>query len=198
MQPNLVVIAGPNGAGKTSLTSKILKHKWIADCVYINPDNIARDTFGDWNSPVAVMQAARLSTEMRENYLLHKASICFETVLSSDEKVDFIKRAKHNGYFIRLFFVGTTHPSINAARVAQRVIEGGHDVPIPKIISRYSKSIINCAILSNIVDRLYVYDNSIDFAEPILVFRAKCGTLQKIYVDIAEWSQLIFQTIQKI
>ncbi|MDR0328872.1 MAG: hypothetical protein LBI05_11310, partial [Planctomycetaceae bacterium] len=47
----LLIIAGPNGSGKTSVTSKILKHEWIEGCEYINPDNIARDVFGDWNSP---------------------------------------------------------------------------------------------------------------------------------------------------
>ncbi len=35
-KPILIVIAGPNGAGKTSITSKILKHEWLEDAVYIN------------------------------------------------------------------------------------------------------------------------------------------------------------------
>lgn len=43
MKPKLVIIAGPNGSGKTSVTGKILEHEWIDGCVYINPDNIARD-----------------------------------------------------------------------------------------------------------------------------------------------------------
>jgi predicted ABC-type ATPase len=46
----LLVVAGPNGSGKTSVTDKILKHIWIEGCEYINPDNIARDVFGDWNA----------------------------------------------------------------------------------------------------------------------------------------------------
>lgn len=48
-RPILIVIAGPNGSGKTSVTSRLLKHEWMADSVYINPDNIAKDVF-DWNS----------------------------------------------------------------------------------------------------------------------------------------------------
>jgi predicted ABC-type ATPase len=39
-KPKLLVIAGPNGSGKTSVTAKILKHTWIEDCEYINPDRI--------------------------------------------------------------------------------------------------------------------------------------------------------------
>jgi predicted ABC-type ATPase len=57
MNPKLLVIAGPNGSGKTSVTAKILRHEWVEGCVYINPDNIARDVYGDWSSPDAVRQA---------------------------------------------------------------------------------------------------------------------------------------------
>ena len=42
-RPKLLIIAGPNGAGKTTVTSQILKHEWVEDCEYINPDFIARD-----------------------------------------------------------------------------------------------------------------------------------------------------------
>lgn len=46
-KPVLIVIAGPNGSGKTSVTSKILHHERLEDSEYINPDNVARDVFGD-------------------------------------------------------------------------------------------------------------------------------------------------------
>lgn len=151
MKPKLIIIAGPNGTGKTSVTHKILEHEWIEGCLYINPDNIAKNDFGDWNSPDAVLKAAKLAAEMRESSLSKRESICFETVLSAPDKIYFIKRAKAAGYFIRLFFVGTDNPEINSARVARRVMEGGHDVPISKIISRYSKSIANCCVALKIV-----------------------------------------------
>lgn len=198
MRPKLVIIAGPNGSGKTSVTGKILEHEWIEGCLYINPDNIARDEFGDWNSPEAVMKAAHRAEELREECLKNKQGILFETVLSADDKLSFIQRAKDAGYFIRLFFVGTDSPTINAARIANRVMEGGHDVPISKIISRYSKSIANCAKLSSIVDRLYVYDNSEDFADPKLLFRASEGKVEKIYKKTNPWSQNIYQTLNQI
>lgn len=71
-------------------------------------------------------------------------------------------------------------------------MEGGHDVPIPKIISRYKKSIVNCHIASLIVDRTYVYDNSVENAEARLLFRMVDGKLFKTYVDeIPEWAQTI-------
>jgi len=32
---------------------------------YLNPDEIARDRFGDWNSPTAVLQAAERTAKAR-------------------------------------------------------------------------------------------------------------------------------------
>lgn len=195
-KPVLIVIAGPNGSGKTSITSKILQHEWVENCVYINPDNIARDKFGDWNSKEAVLDAAKYSTKIREECIAEGKGLIFETVLSADDKIDFILRAKVNGYFIRLFFVGTESPTINASRIAQRVMEGGHDVPIAKIISRYSKSLTNCCIASSIVDRAYIYDNSVDFADPQLLFRVAEAKVSKEYATVNDWAKPILEFIK--
>lgn len=190
--PEMIVIAGPNGSGKTSVTQKFLHHEWAEGTVYINPDEVARDIFGDWNSVEAVMKAAHYCADLREDCLRNHKSFVFETVMSAEDKVDFIIRAKQAGFFLRLFFISTLHPSINAARIAGRVMRGGHDVPISKIISRYYKSIANCKTVAPIVDRLYVYDNSVDGQDARLQFRLVNGEVKKIYVDdIPEWAQIL-------
>jgi predicted ABC-type ATPase len=191
----LLIVAGPNGSGKTSVTGKILKHKWIDGCEYINPDFIARDVFGDWNSGEAVIKAAQYAEKLRFNCIETGKSLIFETVLSAQDKVEFVRKAKEAGYFVRLFFIGTDSPEINAARVAQRVMAGGHDVPIHKIINRYAKSIANCATLAPLVDRLYVYDNSTDNAFPELLFRSSDGVLIKKYAELHDWAGIIFEKI---
>lgn len=112
--------------------------------------------------------------------------------MSAYDKIDFINRAKREGFFIRLFFISTSHPSINAARIAKRVMAGGHDVPITKIISRYNKSIENCKIVEPIIDRLYVYDNSVENAEAKLLFRLSNGEMKKMYVtDMPDWAKIL-------
>ena len=112
--------------------------------------------------------------------------------MSAEDKIDFIIRAKEAGFFIRVFFISTSHPSINASRIARRVMEGGHDVPIPKIVSRYNKSIENCKTVAPIVDRLYVYDNSVDGQDAKIQFRLTNGELAKVYVEeVPEWAQII-------
>ena len=191
-RPVLIIIAGPNGSGKTTITSQILHHEWLENSVYINPDQVAQERFGDWNSAVAVRQAAEYCAGWRERCLSDRQSMIFETVFSADDKIDFVRRAKQAGFFIRLFFVCTESPMINAARIAGRVMKGGHDVPIAKIISRYQKSIINCKIATSMADRVYLYDNSLDGYEARILFRFSNGSLVKHYSDnVPQWAHLL-------
>ena len=192
LRPELIIIAGPNGSGKTSITKRFLHHEWAEGTIYINPDEVANEIFGDWNSHEAVLKAANYCAEWRNKCLEEKKSFVFETVMSAIDKVDFIAKAKKNGFFIRLFFISTTTPSINASRIANRVMNGGHDVPITKIISRYYKSIENCKAVSSIVDRLYVYDNSVDGEDAKIQFRLINRKIGKMYVSkVPEWAQVI-------
>ncbi|MEO7311706.1 MAG: hypothetical protein ABIX01_14980 [Chitinophagaceae bacterium] len=92
--------------------------------------------------------------------------------------------------------MGTESPTINASRIAQRVMEGGHDVPILKIISRYSKSTANCCIASKIVDWAYIYDNSEQFQEPKLLFRVADGKIVKEYDFINDWAVDVLRFIK--
>lgn len=188
-KPELIIIAGPNGSGKTSVTQKFLHHEWAEGTVYINPDQVAKDIFGDWNNSDAILKAANYCADLREKCLADKTSFVFETVFSAPDKIDFVIRAKMAGFFIRIFFISTSNPSINASRIANRVMKGGHDVPITKIISRYHKSIQNCKTIAPIVDRLYVYDNSVDNSEARALYRLTNGKMAKQYEDdIPEWA----------
>lgn len=189
LKPTLCIVAGPNGSGKTTTTIQLLNNEWAADSVYINPDDIAQKTFGDWNSPDAVLKAAKLATDMRYKCLDKRKNFVFETVFSSDEKIEFIRKAKEADFFIRLFFVCTNDPAINVLRITNRYLNGGHEVPISKIISRYYKSLANAALAFSLVDRAYVYDNSIENELPRLLCRMVDGKMFKKYVDnLPQWA----------
>lgn len=192
-KPRLIIVAGPNGSGKTTITEQGLAHEWFDGCHYINPDLIAEHDFSGWNDPNSILQAAQKATELRYQLLEQKQSIAFETVFSTTEKLDFIRKAKENGYFIRVFFICTRSPVINASRIAQRVLEGGHEVPINKIISRYQKSILNAFEAAGLVDRFYLYDNSYDGEIPQLIARFANGDLAKRYMNsVPAWAQDFF------
>lgn len=191
-RPTLCVVAGPNGSGKTTTTVQLLNNEWATDSLYINPDNIAQEVYGDWNSHDAVLKAAEHATQLRYECLEKGQDFVFETVFSSQEKLEFIRKAKAAGFFIRFFFVCTSDPAINVVRITQRFMNGGHEVPISKVISRYYKSLINAEEAISIVDRAYVYDNSVDNQLPRLLYRTVEGNLVKKYTDdIPEWAKAL-------
>lgn len=196
MQPELWVIAGPNGAGKTTLV-RALRSTWPFPTVYLNPDERARDVFGDWNNVDHQLAAAREIAAEREQLLAARQSFAFETVFSAPDKLDFTARAKAAGFFIRFCFIALTGPELHAARVALRVMQGGHEVPITKIVERYERAITQAARAVPIVDRAYFVDNSqvgIEGLQPL--FRTQDGAVVKRYVaDLPAWAQAVFDVL---
>ena len=191
-RPTLCIIAGPNGAGKTTTTNQLLRHEWTEGSVYINPDNIAQQQFGDWNAPEAVRRAAEVATALRYDCLRNRLDLVFETVFSSAEKLDFLRKAKAEGYFIRIFFVCTDSPEINIRRITRRWMAGGHEVPISKVVTRYYKSLLNISAAAKLADRVYVYDNSAEDQLPQLLFRMVDGNVHKRYVStLPAWAQAL-------
>ena len=163
----MCIVAGPNGSGKTTTTEQLLKNEWGADSLYINPDNIAQEQYGDWNSADAVLKAAQMATGQRYECLSNGTDFVFETVFSSAEKMDFLRKAKDAGFFIRIFYVCTESPLININRIAQRYLNGGHEVPISKTISTEN-------------------------AAPRLILRTTDGRIAKRYTDdLPEWVRAV-------
>lgn len=122
--PIELVFAGPNGSGKSTVTKGF-------DIIgeYINADDIKKQR------NCSDLEAAQFATALREDGVKNKRDFTFETVLSSPRNVELLKNAKSFGYRIEVVFVLTSDPQINISRVAQRVKNGGHDVPKDKIIS---------------------------------------------------------------
>ena len=130
--------------------------------------------------------AAVLSDFIRRQWVKQKRTFSFESVMSSPDKVEFLKSAKEQGYRVYLYFIATVDPEINVSRVKSRVDDGGHDVPKDKIISRYFRSIQILWDAIRICDRAYIFDNSGDqqvwFAE---VTSGKILSLKQD--DVPDW-----------
>ncbi len=156
-KPMVLVFAGPNGSGKSTVTTYFDKVG-----TYTNADDIVAATGMD------NIEAARLVDEMRYRSIERKEDFTFETVLSSHYKLDILKKAKEEGYFIKCFFILTVDASVNVARVSARVASGGHNVDEDLIRARYIKSLNNIKELMKICDIMHVYDNTI---EPIRIIR---------------------------
>lgn len=104
--------------------------------------------------------ASVLCAYLRDKLLEQRRDFTIETVMSSPDKVDLLRRAKALGFRNYLYFIATESPAINISRVRYRVATGGHDVPESKIVSRYYRSLelVGSAIQST--DRAYLFDNS--------------------------------------
>ncbi|MDO4485938.1 MAG: zeta toxin family protein [Bacillota bacterium] len=149
-KPMVLVFAGPNGSGKSTI-----KQYFEIVGEYTNADDIVAATgTSNENAAMFVDQRRYESIEKKEDFT-------FETVLSSNYKLDILKKAKEEGYFIKCIFVLTASPWLNVARVKARVESGGHNVEKEKIIERYYKALDNISILMDICDILHVYDNTI-------------------------------------
>lgn len=148
-KPMLLFIAGPNGSGKSTIAEYF-------DLVgeYTNADQLVRVT------GISDYDAAKEVDARRYRAINEKRDLSFETVLSSNYKMNILRTAKKEGYFLKGVFVLTTNPVINLARIKSRVALGGHDVSSEKVVSRYWKSLAHINELLELCDILHVYDNS--------------------------------------
>lgn len=69
------------------------------------------------------IDAAILVDKMRYESIENE-DFTFETVLSSEYKMDILRKAKDEGYFIKCVFVLTIDPAINILRIESRVASG--------------------------------------------------------------------------
>lgn len=145
-KPMILVLAGPNGSGKSTITTffdKVGK--------YTNADDVVAATGMD------NMEAAVLVDKMRYESIDKKEDFTFETVLSSNYKLNILRKAKEEGYFIKCVFVLTVVPQINIVWIESRVASGGHNVDSSKVIERYYKSINNNIEFRSFVNSMGLY-----------------------------------------
>jgi predicted ABC-type ATPase len=162
-----LVVAGPNGSGKSSIVTLADIEKKYGENL-INPDNYARSITDIEDYVERYIFAMKQCELLRHNLLEHGVSFGFETVGSTQEKIDFIKKAKEKGYEIDLLFVALESPELCYQRVQKRVEEGGHDVERSKVFSRYERTMNYLKDYINIADTASVFDNS--GKAPLLVF----------------------------
>lgn len=155
----ILIIAGPNGAGKTTFAREFLPGE--ADCpLFVNADLIAAGL-----SPFApesmALRAGRLMLEEIHRHVGHGASFAFETTLAGRGCARLIPRWRELGYRVELFFLSLPDADAAVARVAERVRQGGHDIPEAIIRRRYDSGSSNLRrVYAPLVNSWVLYDNS--------------------------------------
>jgi predicted ABC-type ATPase len=114
-----------------------------------------------FNSVIAnSYHASALSDFARRELLSAKISFSFETVMSNEDKVLFLKSAQTAGFKTYLYYVATEYVEINIERVQIRVANGGHPVPEDKIRKRYDGSLTLLIEAIEHSNRAFIFDNS--------------------------------------
>ena len=123
------VLAGPNGAGKTTL----YQHE-APDVPRVNGDTLLQEG----RAPQEVEAVLR---QQLEELTGQRASFIIETNAAAERDYALLASLKKSGYRIECRYVGLESVRMCEQRVAQRVAQGGHDVPPAFIQHRYKNGL---------------------------------------------------------
>ena len=186
--PNMYIIAGPNGAGKTTASYTLLPT--MLNCInFVNADEIARG-LSPFSPSIVDVQAARIMLQRIDELLALKEDFAIETTLATRSYVQLVKRAQAIGYNVHLLFFCLESPEQAIQRVAQRVKEGGHNVPTDVIRRRFHLGIANLVnLFIPICDTTHVWNNTKGEAQLIAKQTAATGELE--IIDQNMWNHLL-------
>lgn len=139
--PTCWIIAGPNGAGKTTFALDYLLE--VADCKhFLNADMIAA-SLSPHAPELELLAASRIFLEEIENRIKERQDFAFETTLSGRSYLKLVKRLQAEGWRVELIYLALPDVETSKMRVAERVRQGGHNIPSAAIERRFPKSLYN-------------------------------------------------------
>jgi predicted ABC-type ATPase len=158
-QSTVYVIAGPNGAGKTTFASEFLLH--YAECrEFVNADLIAAG-LSPFDPEGQAVRAGRLVLSRIKELSQAKRDFAFETTLAGKTYKRILLDMKEENYRVVVFFLWIPDPEIAIERVATRVRQGGHDIPVQVIRRRFVAGLKNLrGTYRSVWDTLQVLDAS--------------------------------------
>ena len=156
--PTLHIVAGPNGAGKTTFAFRSIR-TFSTSTQFVNLDEIARGL-----SPIDPLaqaeRAARVALAMMASFIDAGQSFTLETTLAGRTHLRTIARARSAGFNVRLMFFAVSNPEECLARIARRVLEGGHDVPEPDVRRRFMRGLENLPAYTAACNLWQIFDAS--------------------------------------
>lgn len=197
--PTILVLAGVNGAGKSSLLGTYLTDDGLT---WFNPDTFTRELEAvGYSHEEANGKAWNEGKDRLVRAIANGEDYAFETTLGANTIPKLLREATET-HDVNVWFCGLSNVELHIERVAQRVAQGGHDIPEQKIRERYDRSRENLIALMDGLVTLHVYDNSAPMeggsSEPQLVLELENGvilhpsTVEELGA-IPEWSTPIVE-----
>ncbi len=140
-----------NGHKKTADLPGLVRRKscrvWLpqyAGCLeFVNADLIAGG-LSPFNQSSADLVAGKLMLDRIHFLAQRRADFAFETTLSGKAYVSLLEKLKSSGYHISsLFFLWLPDIKLSLQRIADRVRQGGHNVPPDVVRRRFKRGIAN-------------------------------------------------------
>jgi predicted ABC-type ATPase len=126
-----------------------------------------------------VLRAGRLMLEQIHTLSHRGDDFGFETTLSGTTYLPWLRRLKAKGYTIHLFFLWIPNVELALARVADRVRQGGHNIPEAAVRRRFDRGLRNfLQEYSQLVNFWILFNNSTEMPQ---VIASKKG----VRIDIA-------------
>lgn len=199
-RPLAIVLAGHHGSGKSTLW-----YDKLADVLKIPLVNADRLTLS--MLPAASGKPPLLrpwAVDLRDNderwqrlsqkgvalflrlIMDERLPFAFETVFSYLEKredgtyrskEEIITALQNAGYSVALLFVGLANPELSVARVATRREQGGHDVPLTKLLERFPRTQEAIRLASSVAAITIMFDNSRDVDQAFTMVRVQTKSL---------------------
>ena len=166
--PNFYIIAGCNGAGKTTASFTIFPD--ILNCrQFVNADNIAYG-LSPFDVESVAIEAGKIMLQRINELLSLGEDFAIETTLATRSYVSLVRRAKDMGYKVSLIYIWLNSPRLATQRVAERVKNGGHNIPTDVIERRYFRGIKNLfTLFMPVCDYWAIADNSDKQLVPIAI-----------------------------
>ena len=185
--PLLVVLAGPNGAGKSTSAAHLLRGALAVD-EFVNADTIAQG-LSAYRPESATVTAGRVMLDRLRFLAREHRDFAFETTLAGQGHARWLQGLRAAGYRAHLIFLALPAPELAVARVAERVRQGGHDVPEAVVRRRFLVGLRNFfEVYRTVVDGWHMYDNS-TVTGPRLIAHGAVGAPTTI-ADEAAWRRL--------
>lgn len=154
----------------------------------VNADRISA-TLSPADPASMTMAATTLAKAIGRDLVQRRESFVMETEFPdpAGAELDLLRDAQRRGYAIVLLFVGLESAELSAARVAERVAQGGHDVPDDRLLTRYPRTLANQRLALAFVDVAMLLDNSSARTpyRPVATWRA--GRLESESPDPPSW-----------